>query len=164
DTETTAAADARIRAYTLFVRAYDACRRAICYLRWAEGDVDTIVPTLIVRRTRRAAATDAPPPHDAPSPAQNPAEAVPAPTPPAPGGEWRVSRARRRCVPSALRRRRLHRNRGAALASARRGAAPRHGERAEGRGGGPRRAADARKAPRGHQIRAAASPHDGDRA
>jgi len=44
------------------VHAYDACRRAIAYLRWAE-DVDDIVPTLFVRRSRRA-----PEPEPAPEP------------------------------------------------------------------------------------------------
>ena len=45
----------RLQAFTLFVNAYDACRRAIAYLRWKEGDVDEIAPSLFVRsRTRKA--------------------------------------------------------------------------------------------------------------
>jgi len=41
-----ATTDARARAYTLFTRAYDDARRAIIYLRWHEGDADTIAPSL----------------------------------------------------------------------------------------------------------------------
>ena len=36
----------RERAYTLFVRAYDEVRRAISFLRWKQGDVDEITPSL----------------------------------------------------------------------------------------------------------------------
>ena len=36
----------RQRAFTLFVRAYDECRRAATYLRWQEGDADELVPSL----------------------------------------------------------------------------------------------------------------------
>ena len=41
-----ATADMRARAYTLFTRAYDDARRAIIFLRWHEGDADTIAPSL----------------------------------------------------------------------------------------------------------------------
>ena len=41
-----AATDDRQRAYTLLVRAYDQARRAMTYLRWAENDADTLVPSL----------------------------------------------------------------------------------------------------------------------
>lgn len=44
----------RAQAYTLFVRAYDECRRAVTYLRWHDGDVMQIVPSLRPRRARRA--------------------------------------------------------------------------------------------------------------
>ena len=47
------AADQRLRAFALFVRAYDACRRAVTYLRWDEGDADTIAPSLFKGRGRR---------------------------------------------------------------------------------------------------------------
>lgn len=40
----------RARAYTLFVRAYDECRRAVTFLRWHEGDVDQIAPSLFAAR------------------------------------------------------------------------------------------------------------------
>jgi len=67
-------ADRRARAFTLFVNAYEACRRAIAYLRWNEGDADLIAPSLFVRRRR-------------PAPAQggeaDPGAAPPPPAPPA---------------------------------------------------------------------------------
>lgn len=44
------AADRRLRAFALFLRAYGACRRAVAYLRWAEGDADTIAPSLFKGR------------------------------------------------------------------------------------------------------------------
>ena len=47
------AADQRLRAFALFVRAYDACQRAVAYLRWDEGDADTIAPSLFKGRGRR---------------------------------------------------------------------------------------------------------------
>jgi len=40
------AAERRQRAFSLFVNAYDQARRAIQYVRWAEGDVDSIAPSL----------------------------------------------------------------------------------------------------------------------
>lgn len=65
----TDAADSRARAFTLFVRAYDQTRRAIAYLRWDEGDLDTIAPSLYKGRGGRGASSsnatatpEAPPP------------------------------------------------------------------------------------------------------
>ena len=46
-------ADRRVRAYTLFVRAYDQVRRALTYLRWDEGDADRIAPSLYKGRGGR---------------------------------------------------------------------------------------------------------------
>ena len=43
----------RVRAYTLFVRAYDQCRRAATYLRWGEEDADEIAPSLFANRGGR---------------------------------------------------------------------------------------------------------------
>jgi hypothetical protein len=43
----------RARAFTLLVNAYDACRRALTYLRWKEGDVDAIAPSLFRKRPGR---------------------------------------------------------------------------------------------------------------
>ena len=47
------AADQRLRAFALFMRAYDACRRAVAYLRWDEGDADAVAPSLFKGRGRR---------------------------------------------------------------------------------------------------------------
>lgn len=49
-------AQRRARAFTLFVRAYEECRRAVGYLRWHEDDADTIAPSLYATRTRRGPA------------------------------------------------------------------------------------------------------------
>jgi hypothetical protein len=40
------ATERRQRAFSLFVKAYDQARRAISYLRWEQGDVDSIAPSL----------------------------------------------------------------------------------------------------------------------
>lgn len=45
----------RERAFTLFVRLYDECRRAVTYLRWSESDAHRIAPSLYSKRRRRAA-------------------------------------------------------------------------------------------------------------
>lgn len=50
-----AAADMRVRAFTLLTRAYDQVRRAVSYLRWREGDVQKIVPSLYGRAGRAGA-------------------------------------------------------------------------------------------------------------
>lgn len=48
-------ADVRRRAFTHLVRTYDQVRRAVTYLRWKEGDADSIVPSLWAgRRSRRS--------------------------------------------------------------------------------------------------------------
>jgi hypothetical protein len=43
----------RARAFALLVDAYDGCRRAIAYLRWKEGDLDAIAPSLFKKRPGR---------------------------------------------------------------------------------------------------------------
>jgi hypothetical protein len=43
----------RARAFTLLAVAYDACRRALAYLRWKEGDADAIAPSLTRKRPGR---------------------------------------------------------------------------------------------------------------
>lgn len=43
----------RAQAFTLFTKAYDACRRGMSFLRWGHGDVDDLVPSLYARRARR---------------------------------------------------------------------------------------------------------------
>ena len=40
------AIDIRNRAWTLFSNAYDQCQRAVTYIRWSEGDADSITPSL----------------------------------------------------------------------------------------------------------------------
>jgi hypothetical protein len=59
------ASERRTRAYTLFVRAYDQCRRAATYLRWNEGDADEIVPSLFANRGGRKPGSE---PEEAPEP------------------------------------------------------------------------------------------------
>jgi hypothetical protein len=49
-----AAAAQRQRAYTLFVNVYEQARRAIGFIRWAEGDVDDILPSLYAGRNAGA--------------------------------------------------------------------------------------------------------------
>jgi hypothetical protein len=46
----TAAVATRLRAYTLFMRSYDEARRAVEYLRWHQGDADSIAPSLYAGR------------------------------------------------------------------------------------------------------------------
>lgn len=47
------AASLRARAYTLLVRSYDELRRHLGFLRWHQGDVDEIAPSLWSGRGRR---------------------------------------------------------------------------------------------------------------
>jgi hypothetical protein len=51
--EAAKAADTRARAYTLLVRAYEQAQRAVMYLRWSEGDAETIAPSLYPLRGPR---------------------------------------------------------------------------------------------------------------
>lgn len=44
----------RAQAFTLFVRAYDHCRRGVSFLRWNQGDVDRFVPSLYPKRRHRS--------------------------------------------------------------------------------------------------------------
>jgi hypothetical protein len=49
------------KAYELYFRTYDECRRAVMYLRWHEGDADEFAPSLQQNRRRgRAAPNDEP--------------------------------------------------------------------------------------------------------
>ena len=50
---TTPSARDRARAYTLFFRAYDRVRQMLLYLRWHQGDVDRIAPSIFAGRARR---------------------------------------------------------------------------------------------------------------
>jgi len=53
------AADRRVRAFSLLVRAYDQIRRAVSYLRWDEDDGDTIAPSLYKGRGARTSSDTA---------------------------------------------------------------------------------------------------------
>ncbi|WP_437907778.1 hypothetical protein WME95_07775 [Sorangium sp. So ce327] len=70
------------------MRADDQTRRAVAYLRWDEGDADTIAPSLYKGRGRAASSSDtAAAPDDAAPPGAAPA-GTPAPAAPsaAPNG------------------------------------------------------------------------------
>lgn len=43
-----------VRAFALFFRAYDHCRRGVTFLRWQHGDVEHFVPSLYTKRKRRS--------------------------------------------------------------------------------------------------------------
>ncbi|WP_437601227.1 hypothetical protein WMF28_06615 [Sorangium sp. So ce590] len=79
----TEAADKRARAFALLVHAYDQTRRAVTYLRWNEGDADTIAPSLYKGRGGRTASSSdtAAAPQDA-APAGPTAPASPGAAPP----------------------------------------------------------------------------------
>jgi hypothetical protein len=48
-----AASDIKARAYTLVVQTYDSVRRDITHLRWHDGDVDELVPSLRGKLSKR---------------------------------------------------------------------------------------------------------------
>lgn len=48
----------RVQAFTLFMAAYDECRRGVSHLRWHEGDAAEIVPSLYPRRGGRSKAEE----------------------------------------------------------------------------------------------------------
>ncbi len=48
-----AGGDQNARAFSLLSRAYDQCRRAIAYLRWAEGDMESIAPSIFRKKPGR---------------------------------------------------------------------------------------------------------------
>lgn len=68
----------RLRAFTLFVNAYDEARRAIAYLRWHEGDLEDIAPSLYAGRGRKKTEPD--PPAPVPTPAPTPPVVTATPT------------------------------------------------------------------------------------
>ena len=47
------ATEQRLRAFTLFVNTYDQVRRAIAFIRWREGDIEEIAPSVYGGRGRR---------------------------------------------------------------------------------------------------------------
>jgi hypothetical protein len=75
-----AATDARMRAFTVFLRAYGDVQRAVAYLRADEGDAESIAPSLYTGRARKKAPdAAAPPAPPVPAPAPVPAPVVPSP-------------------------------------------------------------------------------------
>jgi hypothetical protein len=54
------AADIRQRMFTICVRRYDQVRRAATYMRWDQGDVDEVVPSLYVKGPRSQSTKAAP--------------------------------------------------------------------------------------------------------
>ena len=50
-----AAATRRARAFTLFMNAYNECRRVVSFLRWNEGDAEQIAPSPYMKTRRREA-------------------------------------------------------------------------------------------------------------
>lgn len=56
------AEEVRSKALALVVEAYDACRRALAYVRWSEGDLETIAPALKkkVARAKKAPGEETP--------------------------------------------------------------------------------------------------------
>jgi hypothetical protein len=82
------AADRRARVYTLFMKCYEDIRRAIGFLRWTEGDVDTIMPTLYNNAKKRKAPHQ---PEAKPTTQPEPAPVAPTPAPAIPGGSPYVS-------------------------------------------------------------------------
>lgn len=85
-------AQMRQRMFTLFVRAYDQTRRIVMYLRWKEGDIETIAPSLYAsrmkgRRSEPASPETAPTPPGTslpvatPTPLTAPGASAPAPAP-----------------------------------------------------------------------------------
>lgn len=72
------AAEIRQRIFTLFYNTYDELRRGMTFLRWHEGDVDSLVPSLYAGRPNRK------PTEEDPSDSDDIAEL---PNPGVPGGE-----------------------------------------------------------------------------
>jgi len=64
--ETTGVGETRQRAFTKFVGTYDQLRRAMTFLRWDEGDVDSIIPSLWAGRGGRGKRSDVVVPKDEP--------------------------------------------------------------------------------------------------
>jgi hypothetical protein len=61
-------AQQRQRVFSLFVRSYNQVRRAISYLRWDEGDLERIAPSLYGGRKRRKVETPSPVVHEPAAP------------------------------------------------------------------------------------------------
>jgi hypothetical protein len=59
---------AKGRLFRRLARAHSQARRAVVYLRWDEGDADTLVPSLFPGRPRRRRAVETPAEPSAPAP------------------------------------------------------------------------------------------------
>jgi hypothetical protein len=70
--------DIRQRAFSLFVNAYDDARRAVSYLRWHQGDVDEVAPSLYAGRGGNTKRKPEPQP---PAPAPDDSEPTQKPSP-----------------------------------------------------------------------------------
>ena len=66
--------------FTLFARRYDQLRRAATYLRWEEGDADSVVPSIFAKAKRPRGEAEAKPADNKPS-EEKPADNKPAPMP-----------------------------------------------------------------------------------
>jgi hypothetical protein len=66
----------RVRAFRLLVKVYDTARWAVSYLRWREGDVDELMPSLFGGRPRRRGATEPKAPAEPSGPADPGAPAL----------------------------------------------------------------------------------------
>ncbi|NUQ75530.1 MAG: hypothetical protein HUU21_18450 [Polyangiaceae bacterium] len=66
------ASERRDRAYTLFARAYDQCRRAASYLRWDDGDADAFAPSFFANRGNRKPGSETDDSASAPAAPENP--------------------------------------------------------------------------------------------
>jgi len=65
------AAEVRVRALSHVIHGYEQLRRMMTYLRWSDGDVDSIVPSLYVGRGRRTANDVDEPTEDVVEPAED---------------------------------------------------------------------------------------------
>lgn len=73
------ASHTRNKAFHVFLKAYDAARRVVTFLRWNEGDVDSIAPSLYAGRFSRKTEVADETAAEAPAPAQPVATPVAAP-------------------------------------------------------------------------------------
>ncbi|MBN8610265.1 MAG: hypothetical protein J0L92_06760 [Deltaproteobacteria bacterium] len=64
----TLAMEDRARVFTLFFRAYDRARQMLSYVRWHEGDIDRIAPSLYAGRATRRSDSAVVTPPQAPTP------------------------------------------------------------------------------------------------
>ena len=73
------ATETRLLAYNLLLRDYGEVRRAVSFLRWHQGDADTLAPSLFAGRGPRKRGED---PRPAVLPASTSGESAPAPSSP----------------------------------------------------------------------------------